>query len=85
MWPLYTGFTVQSNIVNSKSYEQDILFRSIESSNDREVDKIIYNPKKDYKQFSFLPNIKKLCACKRNDSGDVSYSHIKTCVIIDII
>ena len=36
----------EPNLVNSKSYRLEILFRSIESSNDRELDKIIYNPLK---------------------------------------
>ena len=44
-WPLKTGFTVQSNLINSKSWELDISFGSVESSNNREVD-IVYNLQK---------------------------------------
>ena len=45
-WPLKTGFTVQSNLVNSMFLGLVVLFQIINSSNYREVDIKIYNPPK---------------------------------------
>ena len=50
---------IQSNLVNSKSSELDVLFRIIRSSSYMEVDMYIYNPYKLLLSlFFFLSNIR---------------------------
>ena len=52
---------IQSNLVNSRSWGLEILFQSIESSNDREIDIKIYNPPKMI-IISFFPIKHLFCA-----------------------
>ena len=73
---------IQLNLVNSKSYGQEVLFRRIESLNNREVDMKIYmyNLKNYYKCFpikhTFLAH-KRNIFLKETSQGEVSFKHRK--------
>ena len=82
MIPVRPSFNLQSNLVNSKSYGLEILFRNIENLNYREVDIKIYNPPKGLLSALFLSNM--FCVHKRNVSVRRFFYTYKTYVMFFI-
>ena len=75
---------IQSNLVNLKSWGLEVLFRSIENSNYREVDINKYNSQKDYYPFFSLSNICFWCV-EKTSPEDVSFTHPKHVLLKTII
>ena len=68
---------IQSNLVNSKSSELDVLFRIIRSSSYMEVDMYIYNPYKLLLSVFFFFIKHTFWCVKEMSQRDVSFTHPK--------
>ena len=75
---------IQSNLINSNSFGLQILIRCIESMNDREVDKIIYNHPKMIIIIFFLSSRCFVCI-KETSQGHVSFTHTTQNMFLKIV